>query len=275
VGTSCLADNLLVPAYFYPGTGGPGGTGDGWAAMATAAGQVPLTAILNPNSGPGPSADPNYVNAITNLENHGGKVVAYVPTLFGGRLLTSVESDINKYISEYGSQIDGFFIDQMSVTTGTLSYYQSLDSFIKGLSASYQVIGNPGQPFLSSGVTAAQYLSTADVLNIFEGDNTAFAAYPSGQTWYQSFASSRFSNIIFNVPGSSLLADINRAESLNAGSVYITDQTLPNPYDQLPSYWDQEVSALAAQDSVPEAGSLTLLALGGLVVIPFGLKRRA
>ena len=44
----------LVPAYFYPGTGGAGGVGDGWAQMATAASQIPLTAIFNPDSGPFP-----------------------------------------------------------------------------------------------------------------------------------------------------------------------------------------------------------------------------
>ena len=46
-----------------------------------------------------------------------------------------------------------------------------------------------------------------------------------------------------------MLADLSKAVSLNAGYVYITDQTLPNPYAQLPSYWDQEVAAIA---SVPE-----------------------
>ncbi len=45
---------VLVPSYFYPGTGGPGGVGDGWAAMAAAASQIPVTAILNPDSGPLP-----------------------------------------------------------------------------------------------------------------------------------------------------------------------------------------------------------------------------
>src|SRR5271165_5189444 len=65
---------VLVPAYFYPGTGGPGGVGDGWAAMAAAAAKIPVTAIFNPDSGPLPGPpDQNYVNAMTNLENAGGK----------------------------------------------------------------------------------------------------------------------------------------------------------------------------------------------------------
>src|SRR5580658_115253 len=91
---SCSADNLgtIVPAYFYPGTGGPGGVGDGWAAMAAAAAQIPVTAVFNPDSGPLPGpADPNYVNAMTNLEIAGGKAVAYVYTEDGSAPLTTVE----------------------------------------------------------------------------------------------------------------------------------------------------------------------------------------
>jgi PEP-CTERM motif len=84
-----------------------------------------------------------------------------------------------------------------------------------------------------------------------------FDNYPYGLNWYQSDPSSRFANVIFNVPtASDMVANLNRAVELNAGYVYITDQTLPNPYAQLPSYWDQEVSAIA---SIPEPGSLTLM----------------
>src|SRR5215471_7519683 len=90
--------------------------------------------------------------------------------------------------------------------------------YIKGLSTSYTVIGNPGQPFLN-GVSPTDYLSTADIFNIFEGSNSDFQTYPSGQTWYQNYPSSRFSSIVYNVPGSSLLDDISRAESLNAGNL--------------------------------------------------------
>jgi hypothetical protein len=59
-----------------------------------------------------------------------------------------------------------------------------------------------------------------------------------------------------------MLADLSKAVSLNAGLVYFTDGTGGNPYDHLPSYWDQEVAAIAA--FVPEPGPFTKLASGGL-----------
>src|SRR4051794_18613488 len=63
---------LLVPAYFYPKPGSD------WGRLDAAAKEVTLTAILNPASGPGKVADPNYIKAASNLRAAGGSVVAYV-----------------------------------------------------------------------------------------------------------------------------------------------------------------------------------------------------
>src|SRR5205807_1224352 len=153
--------------------------------------------------------------ALTNLEKAGGRVVAYVPSFFGSAPLATVETDINTYITQYGSLINGFFIDQMNVVPGTIPYYQAIYNYIKGLAPSYAVIANLG-----------------------------------------------------------------KAIQLNAGSVYLTDQNLPNPYAQLPSYWDQEVAAIQAADAVaaPEPGLVAKLASATLcwflVVVARGLVRR-
>ena len=67
-----------------------------------------------------------------------------------------------------------------------------------------------------------------------------------------------------------MLADINQSVQDNAGYVYVTDESL-NPstgylYDQLPSYWDQEVAAIAGT-AAPEPGTASLLVLGGLLML--------
>jgi hypothetical protein len=270
-----LADTVgtIIPAYFYPGSGGTDGFTDGWAEMAAAASKIHLTAVANPSSGPGPSADPNYKTAMANLEAAGGHVVGYIFTDFGARSLASVESDVNTYISQYGSSIDGFFLDQVSTDPAMVAYYQSLDTFIKGLSSAYTVIGNPGTPTVPS-----SYLSAADILNIFEGPSGSpgFADYPGGANWFQSYSRNHFSNTIFDAPTvSSMLADIHKAEQFNAGYVYVTDGGLPNPYGQMPSYWDQEVAALSAP--VPEPGTGAMTTLGGLLglLTALAIRRRA
>jgi hypothetical protein len=268
----------IVPAYFYPGTGGPGGVGDGWAAMTAAASKIPLTAIFNPDSGPGPSEDPNYAAAISNLESAGGHVVAYIYTDDGNAPLATVEGEANTYITQYGGLIEGFYLDGMFVLPSTLSYYQTLDTYIKGLKSSYTVVGNPGQPFLN-GVSATDYLSTANILDIFEGPNTApapgspgFNNYPYGLNWFEGYSNSHFDNTVFDASSTSaMLADIHKAIQLNAGYVYVTDQNSPNPYGQLPSYWNQEVAAIAA---VPEPATGALTLFGGLLLVTFAVRRR-
>src|SRR5262249_13003985 len=190
----------------------------------------------------------------------------------------TIEGDIQAYLNQYGHLIQGFFIDQMFMhaafpdqgLTNNLVYYQSIYKYIKGLSSSYTVVGNQGSPFLN-GLTPGEFLSTTAGLNIFEGPQVplpsapgvGFNLYPYGVDWFQSYNNSHFSNIVFDVPtASAMSADLIKAAGLHAGSVFITDQTLPNPYSQLPSYWDHEVAAIAA--FVPEPGAFTKLASGGL-----------
>jgi hypothetical protein len=61
---------IVVPAYFDPPAT--------WDALVYAATEVPLIVIANPDSGPGPSLDPAYVQGINNLRAAGAKVIGYV-----------------------------------------------------------------------------------------------------------------------------------------------------------------------------------------------------
>ena len=124
-----------------------------------------------------------------------------------------------------------------------------------------------------NGVSPADYLSTADVFNIFEGPNLApspgaagFDAYPYGLNWFESYSNNRFSNVIFDVPTvAAMLADLGKAVQLNAGYVDITDLSGANPYAALPSYWDQEVAAIQQLNAAPEPSGLTAFLSGGVV----------
>src|SRR5437899_3057166 len=58
---------ILVPAYFYPSP-----SGSPWGQLTTAAATVRITAIMNPNSGPGATFDANYAAAVNDLRAAGG-----------------------------------------------------------------------------------------------------------------------------------------------------------------------------------------------------------
>jgi hypothetical protein len=250
-----------------------------WTQLDNSANSKNIDAIINPDSGPGPSVDPSYVKAIGDVNaTRYGKAFAYVYTNFGSRDISLVEADIQKYLSLYGANnFAGFFIDQMNIPAN-LSYYQSLYNYIKqDVGSSYTVIGNPGNPFIFP-LTPDQVLSTADQLVIFEGPNTAppgdpgFNNYPYPDTglteWWQNYPSSRFANIIYDTPEGSLQSDFNKAQGLNAGSIYVT---MDSSYGSLPSYWDQEVAMLPTP--TPEPSSLIVATACGLVACAVGSLR--
>jgi hypothetical protein len=233
------AASLLVPAYFYPVAGG------GWDQMATAAKSVPLTAIVNPDSGPGSSADPIYVAAINKLRADGGRVIGYVHTSYGQRSLATVEAEVRAYASYY--QLDGFFVDEMATDSAHVAYYQALYAYIKSLNSHYEVIGNPGTN------TQQVYLTspTADVLVDFEDNQSAYAS-ATPASWVSQYGSQDFGTIIGQTKSlKKMKADLALALKRNAGYVYVTDQNLNDyntAYDRLPVYWTQEVAVIKAEN---------------------------
>lgn len=82
---------VLVPAYFYPVAGSP------WDDLVDAAGTIPVTAILNPASGPGGAQDSNYVAVVDALRAAGGAVVGYVHSSWGSRPLAF--DDIDPFVA--------------------------------------------------------------------------------------------------------------------------------------------------------------------------------
>lgn len=233
---AAFAADLLVPAYFYPG-----GRHNYWPQLATAASTASVTAILNPASGPGASADPNYVAAIASVRSAGGKVIGYVSTRYAARPIGEVTADINTYVALYA--VDGFFIDEMTndADSSHLAFYQSVHDYIKGLDAAYTVVGNPGTTTLE--IYAS--LPVADQLVVFEGSDKSYARYAPA-AWQAGYARSRFAHIVYGASKGAMARDVAGAAGKGAGAVFVTADKLPNPYDTLPAFWADEAAAAAA-----------------------------
>ncbi len=232
--TPARGAEILVPAYFYPEAGGE------WDRLSKAAAQVPLTVILNPNSGPGARMDPTYVVAIGKVRKAGGQVVAYVSTDYGKRGTDDIHAEMERYVKFY--PIDGFFFDEMANQTNRLNHYADLYRYAKSLNASYRVIGNPGTNTIEGYLTRP----AADVVVTFEVEGDKYANFPP-IPWTSQLPAERFANILHTVKNSEAMArDLAEVARRNVGLVYITDDVMENPYDRLPSYWDEEVAAVRA-----------------------------
>lgn len=242
---SAFAMQILIPAYFYPD---PAATApDPWQALGASAGDVAITAILNPASGPGSSQDANYVAAIASLRSAGGRVIGYVSTAYGSRNAATVKAEIDHYRDFY--DLDGIFLDEMSNLDTQLGYYQDLYDYIKRSNGGYRIIGNAGTSTLEA------YLQVADTLVTFENS----AGYESYQPdpWVNDYSADRFAHLIYGVGSSTTMQQfVALAAQRNAGYVYVTNDGGDNPWDQLPSYWQAQTQAVAAVPVPPAAGLL-------------------
>ncbi len=234
---------LLVPAYFYPA--GPGLKA--WNQLAKDARTTSLEAILNPASGPGEKRDPTYVKVVGDFRKAGGKLLAYVPTGYGKRDVAEVERDVRTYLKFY--EVDGVFLDEMAGTKEFLPYYREIHRIIKGLKPEFKIVANPGQPFIDEG-----YMKTADCLLLFEGNADEFAKYKpeAPSPWIKRYPASRFGVVVHTVATpAAMRRAIEQADQARAGWVFVTDRVMPNPYDGLPVYWDEEVRACEMQNATP------------------------
>jgi hypothetical protein len=255
---NAAAMQILVPAYFYPDPAG--GSANLWQALADSAASVPITAILNPASGPGAVVDPNYSNAVSTLRSAGGKVVAYVSTAYGTRDAQLVAEEIDRYASFY--DIDGFFLDEMSNASDRLDYYVGLRDHIRGMNPGYRIIGNAGTN------TLASYLTVADTLVTFE--NAAGYEFYQVDPWANAHEADRFAHLLYDVADASAMQRaVSLAAQRNVGYLYVTDDDGVNPWDRLPTYWQAEVATIS---TVPLPGTLGLLA-GAIAALAAWFRR--
>jgi Spherulation-specific family 4 len=261
-GAAALAQELLVPAYFYPSSNPALSYWDELTAAAQSG--VRITAIMNPSSGPGAAVNSDYVAAVNSFRAAGGKVLGYVYTCYGNnscfsglpatRTTAEVLADAAKYATWYN--VDGIFLDEMSNTASALPFYETVAAGLRTARPSASIFGNPGV------ATPASYLAVADTLVTFEdGGGYGSAAAPS---WGLTQASGRQAHLHHSISTEAgMLAALAEARARNAGYVYITDDVLDNPWDRLPSYWNAELAALAP---VPEPTPLALMVAGLLAL---------
>lgn len=235
-GSTALALNVLVPAYFYPDGAGTGY----WNALNAAASKVPLVAIMNPNSGPGASIDPNYTNVLANFRAAGGHAIGYVFTGYGTRPLAVVKSEVDLYRAFYPG-VEGIFVDEMANdgSASNLTYYGNLYAYIRSNQPNALIVGNPGTQTLEAYLTQP----AADVLVTFEND-TGYPGYVP-DAWTTNHGASNFCHLTYAVTNAATMTNyLQLAITRNAAWVFVQSDVLPNPWDTLPAYWTNEVNLI-------------------------------
>lgn len=224
---------LLVPAYFYPG-------GDDmryWEQLFAAARGADVVAIVNPASGPGKSLDDNYLAVIDRAKREGVLTIGYVSTGFAKRPRAQVERDVDRWFELYPN-IQGIFFDEQSAGAEKVDYYVAASQYVRNMRSKALIVSNPGV------VCAKEYvaLSAADVICIGEhGDGIALSL----PAWVNENSPDRFAFLAYDVKRREKMETlVQNALKNRVGYIFVTDAGMPNPWNRLPTWWDDEVAAV-------------------------------
>ncbi len=221
-----FCQRMFIPAYFYPGSL--------WNQATSGAPTVEIM-VMNPASGPGTSQDQNYVNAVNNSLAAGIKVLGYVYTSYGARDPAVVKSEIDLYKTWYN--VSGIFLDEASSNIADVQYYQDLANYTRNTSGTFVAL-NPGT------IPAEEYIIIGNTTVVFEGSYNTYKTW-APPNWVFNYSSYKFTHLVYSTSTSTKMKDaINRAQTNNSHYVYVTNDSLPNPWDTLPSYWSSELTKL-------------------------------
>jgi hypothetical protein len=229
-----------VPLYIFPDYAS---TPSVWETIAVTA-PASRFVIANPNTGPGASSDSFYVTQLQRMRASGVLTLGYVSTSYATVAIDTVMSDVGKWRSWYG--VDGIFLDETAYNSDQ-AHYQQIYNSIKALDSDLIVVSNPGL-----GVDESMS-PTSDIFMSFEGDPTAYRARPgvAAPAWERTAPAWRFWHLVHSVTS---LAEANEMLDLSrtyrAGTVFVTDRTMPNPWLGLPvisGIWEAQLARTRPQ----------------------------
>jgi hypothetical protein len=222
---------MAVPAYFDP----PSAEWDRLIAGAPAVGMI----VFNPESGPGTATSPEYAQVIARAQAAGIVMLGYVATSYGARPEADVIDDINRYYDFYTLSGIYFAEGPMDNDCDALEpmYHRMADAVRARDARAYLAVGTRFCP---------TYITFFDMMVQFARNWPEYQAEYTPPSWMPANSPQRFVHFVHSVPPAEASAALSRALANGAGWVFVTDQTDPNPWGVLPSYFNQELATMTA-----------------------------
>jgi len=220
---------MAVPAYFSPPS-------SEWQRLFAGAPVVGMI-VFNPDSGPGTATDPAYTQAIAQGQSAGITMLGYVATSYGARPETDVIADINRYYDLYTPSGIYFAEGPMDTDCATMEamYHRMSDAVRARDSRAFLAVGTRFCP---------TYIYFFDLMVQFARNWSEYQTDYMPPSWMPANSPQRFCHFVHTVPTTDAGAALSRVISNGAGWVFVTDQTDPNPWSVLPSYFDEELATL-------------------------------
>ena len=220
---------MAVPAYFAPPS-------PEWQRLITSAPTIGMI-VFNPNSGPGSAPDPAYTKAIADAQAAGITMLGYVATSYGARAEADVVADINRYYDFYA--LSGIYFAEGPMendcTPMEAMYHRMSDA----------VRARDSKAFLSVGTRfCPTYIYFFDLMVQFARNWSEYQTDYTPPSWMPANSPQRFCHFVNSVPASDAGAALSRTIANGAGWVFVTDQSDPNAWGVLPSYFDEELATM-------------------------------
>lgn len=241
------SQSIMIPAYKYPTTWQPDAY---WDTLVAAGGaKVPLV-IINPDSGPGAAQNGDYQEQMRRNKAAGIRQIGYVHTLYQQRPIAEVKQEIDDWYRLY-PDVQGIFLDEIAIDLDRLCYLSQLYNYIKQRSPQQLVVINPGRHIPDA---MANY---ADIMVTYETNGNKYINdYVSATSTFETTEANhgRIAHIVHDVTPGDYAQVLALSRDRNAGWLFVTDDVMPNPYDVLPTNFNQftqDVTALPAVQVVP------------------------
>ncbi|EPS26948.1 hypothetical protein PDE_01888 [Penicillium oxalicum 114-2] len=204
--------------------------------------------VANVMNGPDSVVDDHWTDVIQRAAGSGKTVLGYVRTGYLGvsqqKFVTrlgsgdladwtaQIEEDVDMWYSLYGDKIGGIFFDEGWPECGAnneyVDLYKYINAYTKRAHPGALTVLNPGSPMASC------FEDTMDTLLTFELDYTSYKNSYTPNDW-PAKDPRKLWHIVYNVPESAISEVIKLSQERGAGFIQLTDDLLPNPYDNLPS----------------------------------------
>ncbi|MEW2119604.1 spherulation-specific family 4 protein [Streptomyces sp. NPDC005474] len=241
---------IAIAAYTHPKA-----DPNAWDRMIAASSSKATMLVANVLNGPGSTKVDEWADVINRAHASGKRVLGYVDTGYlgladhrltrlGSPKVTSwvaqIDQDVDTWYRLYGASIDGiFFDDGFNACTANNddvpSWYSEVNDYAKRQHPGALTVLNPGT------VVPQCYEDTADILLTYEGSYKGYFGQESNpelnhkDLGWTPKSPKKIWDIIYDVPADQIQRVADTAKSRGVGYVEITDDVMPNPYDQQPS----------------------------------------
>jgi hypothetical protein len=225
---------IVVPAYFYP-------AGDGlaaWKRMIASADQTPITAIVNPASGPGKRVDPAYTEVFRLAQPSKIRLIGYVTLSYARRPISEVKTEIDTWLQFY-PEVTGIFFDEQPSPADQAGFAREAFAYAREKIAKGAILSNPGVP------CAREYFDSPALPTICVFEHREGYEKLQLPAWTRAVPRDRRLILLYDVPTAAAMRERLRSiVEKSVGCVYVTNRTGDNPWDGLPAYWDDQVAAV-------------------------------